>query len=256
MKETVPLSVVILTKNEETRITQCLDSVGWADEIIVVDDESTDRTVETCRKYTDKVFIKKMDIEGRHRNWAYRQAKNAWVLSLDADEIVTSELRDEIRNLFKQGLTFDAYTIARRNFIGDYWIRYGGEYPASQLRLFKKEKFKYEEVSVHPRAFLEGKCGHLNQDLIHYSWRDFGDFLNKLNRQTTLEAEKWVMTGRKMSLGHALWRMFDRFFRRYLRKKGYKDGFVGFMIAFFDSLYQFLSFAKYWELKHKDAKGN
>ncbi|MDD5292182.1 MAG: glycosyltransferase family 2 protein, partial [Candidatus Omnitrophica bacterium] len=94
---------------------------------------------------------------------------------------------------------------------------------------------------------------HLKKDIIHYSYRDFTDFLNKLNRQTTLEAQKWISTNRKMSFGHALWRTIDRFFRKFIGKKGYLDGFMGFMLAVFDSIYQIVSFAKYWELKRKNV---
>ena len=249
----IPLSVVIITKNEEKNIQDCLLSVlRWVDEIIVVDDESSDNTCEIAKKYADKIIKRKMDIEGRHRNFAYSQARNVWVLSLDADERITLELKEEIIELFKKEPGFDAFTIPRRNYLGDYWVRYGGEYPAAQLRLFKKDKFKYEEVNVHPRAFLEGKCGHLQKDLIHYSWESFSDFLAKLNRQTSWEAQKWFTTGRKMSMFRAFWRTVDRFFRRYIYKKGYKDGFIGFMIAFFDSFYQLISYAKYRELKNKN----
>ena len=191
-----------------------------------------------------------MDIEGRHRNWAYSQAKNHWVLSLDADERVTPELKEEIAQVLPE-TTCQGYTIPRRNFIGDYWLRYGGQYPSAQLRLFQKDKFRYEEVEVHPRAFLEGETGHLKCDMLHYSYRDFGHFMSKLNNQTTLEAKKWIQTNREMTFGKAFWRMIDRFPRAYLRKKGYKDGFYGFMSAFFGSLYQIVSYAKYWEMKRK-----
>ena len=102
---------------------------------------------------------------------------------------------------------------------------------------------------MHPRAFLEGKTEQLTKDIIHKSYRDFAHFLAKLNGQTTLEAQKWIETGRNMSFGVAFWRMLDRFPRTYFRKKGYKDGFVGFMVAFFASLYQIISYAKYWEMK-------
>jgi glycosyltransferase involved in cell wall biosynthesis len=244
------LSVVILTKNEEKNIEDCLKSVyGWAEEIIVVDDESQDKTRQLAKKYTDKIFVRKMDIEGRHRNWAYSQAKNEWVLSLDADERVTEELKDEISKILSKDTEFSGFTIPRRNFLGDYWVRWGGEYPSAQLKLFKKDKFRWEEVQVHPRAFLEGKCGHLKNDIIHYSWRNFEHFFDKINSQTTLEAKKWISTKRKMSGFHAFWRAVDRFFRRFIRKKGYKDGFYGFMIAFADSLYQILSYAKYREMR-------
>jgi len=249
------LSVVVLTKNEEACIAECLTSVKWADEIIVVDDESTDRTIEIARQYTDKVFFRKMDIEGKHRNWAYSQARNPWVLSLDADETATPELKIEIEKAITSG-EFIAYDIPLRNYIGNYWVKYGGWYPASKLRLFKKDKFRYEEAEVHPRVFIDGPWGHLKSDIIHKGYPDLEHFLNSVNRQSTLEAVKWINTGRKMSLGHAAWRTIDRFFRRYLRKKAYKDGMYGLIIAFFDSLYQILSYAKFREMQNKRGSGS
>lgn len=258
-----PISVVVITKNEEKRIHACLSSVqGWAKEIIVVDDESTDATREISHAFTDKIFTRKMEIEGIHRNWAYRQAQCPWVLSLDADEQLTPELRDEISTVLSASPECTAYTIARKNFLGDYWLRWGGQYPAPQLKLFCKDKFRWEEVEVHPRAHLEGVCGHLRAPLLHYTYRDFGDFLKKLNSQTTLEARKWIAVSRtdprkanyKMNLFHAVWRSFDRFLRTYLRKQGFRDGFRGFMVSVFASLYQIVSYAKYWEMKQKRKK--
>ncbi len=247
----VPLSVVVITKNEEANIGACLGSVhGWADEIVVVDDESTDSTVELARQYTDRIFRRKMENEGIHRNWAYAQARNEWVLSLDADEYVSGELREEIRGVL-QSTSCHAFSIPLRNYIGDYWVKHSGWYPAGKLRLFMKSRFKYEEVEVHPRVFLDGETGHLTKDIVHKGYPDFEHFLASLNRQTTLEARKWIQTGRCMSLGKAVWRTLDRFPRVWIGKKGYKDGFIGFMIAFFASLYQIMSYAKYWEMKKK-----
>lgn len=249
------LTMAVITKNEEENIEKCLGSAkGWADEIIVVDDESTDRTVELAEKYADKVFKRKMENEGIHRNWTQSQAKNEWVLIIDADEYLTEELKKEITEVLPN-TEHACFSIPLRNFIGKTWVKYGGWYPASKVRLFKKSDFWYEEVGVHPRAFLtEGKTeGHLKGDIVHKGYPDFEHFLGSVNRQTTLEAEKWIKTGRKMSLGKAMWRTFDRFFRRYLRKKGYKDGLNGFMIAYFDSFYQFMSYIKFIEMKR--AKG-
>ena len=250
----IPVTVVVITKNEERNIETCLNSVlNWANEIIVVDDESSDNTVKLAQGFNAKVFHRKMDIEGRHRNWAYTQAKNEWILSLDADEALTDELKQEVDATLIHNPAFNGYSIPRRNYIGNYWIRYGGQYPAGQLRLFKKDKFKYEEADVHPRGFLEGPAGHLTKDMIHKSYRDFTHFLAKLNGQTTLEAKKWYESGRKMTFGKTMWRTLDRFPRAYIRKKGYKDGFIGFMVAFFASLYQIISYAKYWEMKNKET---
>ncbi len=247
------LTVVILTKNEEACIAECLESVKWADEIIVVDDESTDKTVQIVKNYNAKVLFRKMDIEGKHRNWGYAQAANRWVLSLDADEMVTLELKAEIQKVIASD-DFVAYDIPLRNYISNYWVRYGGWYPASKVRLFQKDKFKYEEAKVHPRAFIDGPCGHLKSDIIHKGYPDLEHFLNSVNRQSTLEAQKWIQTGRKMTLLWASWRAIDRFFRRYLRKKAYKDGMYGFVIAFFDTLYQILSYVKFREMQNNLKK--
>ncbi len=251
MQNKVSLSVVVITKNEQMHIKECLESVKWADEIIVVDDSSTDKTIEIAQNYTDRIFERKMDIEGRHRNWAYAQARHHWVLSLDADERVTPQLKEELMQMVQDPGEFKGFAIPRRNYIGKYWVRYGGWYPSAQLKLFRKEDFRWEEAEVHPRAELQGAWTSLKNDLIHYSYKDFADYLNKMNTQTTLEAQKWIRDKRKMSLGKAIWRTYDRFMRSFFRKKAYKDGFVGFIISIFAGLYQILSYAKYWEMKSK-----
>ncbi|MDP8233466.1 MAG: glycosyltransferase family 2 protein [Candidatus Saelkia tenebricola] len=248
----IPLTVVILTKNEQKNIKDCLQSVyKWADEIIIVDDESADSTRDIASFYANKVLVKKMDIEGAHRNWAYQQAKNNWVLSLDADERVTEELKSEIADTLNNPNSKVAFAIPRRNFIADYWVKYGGWYPSAQLKLFRKDRFKWEESHVHPVAFTDGEAGRLESDLIHYSYKDISDFLNKQNRQTTLEVEKWIAQGKRIKVGKFLWRSIDRFFRSYIKKKGFRDGFYGFVVAYFASLYQFLSLLKYREHVHK-----
>ncbi|HOU36464.1 MAG TPA: glycosyltransferase family 2 protein [Candidatus Omnitrophota bacterium] len=253
MPATIPLSVVICAKNEEKNIEETLQSVhGWADEIIVVDDYSTDRTADISKKYA-KVLTRRMENEGIHRNWSYGQAKNRWVLSLDADEKVSDELKSEIAGAIRDS-AFVSYDIPLRNYIGDFWVRHGGWYPAAKVRLFCKDKFRYEEVQVHPRVFIDGANGHLKGDIIHKGYPDLEHFLASVNRQTTLEAAKWLSTGRKFRCGHMIWRALDRFFRRYVRKQAWKDGMYGFIIAYFDSLYQFLSYVKYREMVNARKK--
>lgn len=248
---TIPLSVVIIAKNEERNIEECLKSVQWAPEIVCMDDESADRTAEIARRYGAKVFQRKMDIEGKHRNVAASHASHPWVLSIDADERVTPELKEEIQKVLSSETPYWGFTIPRRNYIGDYWVRHCGWYPSGQLKLFLKDKFQWEEVDVHPRALMNGPCGQLKTDIIHYSYRDFSDFLKKMDNHTTREAKKWVETGRKMTLGKALWRTVDRFFRTYVGKKGHKDGVIGLVVAVFAGFYQILSYAKYWEMKKR-----
>ncbi|MCX5680020.1 MAG: glycosyltransferase family 2 protein [Candidatus Omnitrophica bacterium] len=244
----VPVSVVIITKNEEANISDCLKSASWADEIVVLDDYSTDNTVNLARQYTDKIFSRKTDIEGRHRNYAYGLAKNAWVLSLDVDECVTSELAAEIRSVLNGAPKDKVFTIPIKTYIGKRWIEHGGWYPAGKTRLFDKRTFKYEEADVHPRVFYEGTCGHLKKDIIHYSYKDYHDYFISLNNQTTLEAKKWFDEKRKIGFLKMSRKLLSRFLKSYVQKQGYKDGLLGFMIAYGSGLYQLMSYVKYREM--------
>lgn len=244
------LSVVVITKNEGSRLADCLKSVDWADEIIVVDDESTDNTVEVARAHGAKVFERKMDIEGKHRNYAYSLASHDWVFSLDADERVTPELKQEIIETLYQNPACNGYAVPRRNFMGNTWVRYGGMYPSAQLRFFRKDQFRYDEqAEVHPQAYMPDPRGQLKNDILHYTYRDFTDAISKLDRQTDLEAKKWFRENRKVSTFSILRKMVDRFWRAYVSKQGHKDGVIGLFLAVNAGMYQFLSYAKYWELK-------
>ena len=251
----VPISVVVITKNEEENIADCLKSAGFADEVVVLDDNSSDRTVAIARQYTDKVFSRKMDIEGAHRNYAYSLAKNEWVLSLDADERISDELAKELEELFKAGSKDKAYTIPIKTYIGARWIRHSGWYPAPKVRLFEKKSFKYEEAEVHPRVFIQGSCGHLKKDIIHYSYRDFHDFFQSLNSQTTLEAKKWFKEKRKINFIKMYRKSLSRFLKGYVQKGGYKDGLLGFTISWAGALYQFMSYVKYKEMLYNEGQG-
>ena len=249
--EKVPIAIIIIAKNEEKNLPGCLESVKLAKEIVVVDGYSWDRTAEIAKTYTSKLIFREMDVEGRHRNFAYAQATQEWVLSLDADERVSPELARELKQIVTENNpTVSAYSIPIKTFIGKRWIKGAGYYPARKLRLHRKGTFRYEETSVHPRAYLDGKEQPLKGDILHYGFRDFTHFIDKLNNQTTLEAEKWIEDGRKITCGKAIYKSFDRFARNYFGKKGFRDGFLGFIISVFHGLYQLFSYAKYLELKN------
>ncbi len=250
----VPVSVVVITKNEAGRLAECLESVLWADDLVVVDDESTDGTLEIARRYGARTFSRRMDIEGKHRNWAYDQANHEWVFSLDADERVTPELREEMIALLAKGPDCNGYAIPRKNYVGDFWAKHGGMYPSAQLRLFKKREFRYDELAeVHPQAYMKDPRGNLKGDILHYTYRDFTDAIAKLDRQTDLEARKWYREKRKVGLFSVMRKSIDRFCRAYFKKEGHKDGVVGLFLAVNSGMYQFLSFAKYWEMKRADG---
>jgi len=249
--EKAPVSVVIIAKNEEKRLEDCLKSAAWAREIIVIDDMSTDRTVKIAGFYTDKIYQRAMDIEGRHRNFGYDKASQPWVLSLDADERVTPELAEEIRRVITENSPHVCYAIPIKTFIGKEWIQGAGYYPAGKTRLFRKGKFRYEEARVHPRVIYEGTCGQLKGDILHYSCDSLEQWIGKFNRETTLEADKWMQDGRKVRLRSALRKTVDRFLKNYFLKKGWRHGFMGFLMSVFHGLYQLFSYAKYREMKKK-----
>ncbi len=247
-----PVTVVVIAKNEEKRLTDCLRSASWARETVVIDDESADRTAELAQSLGAKVFRRKMDIEGRQRNFGYEKASEPWVLSLDADERVTPELAEEIGQVisrYENDAEVVAFSIPIRTYIGSRWIKGAGYYPAAKTRLFRKGKFRYEEAGVHPRALYQGKVIPLKGDILHYSCANLGEFVTKFNRETTLEAEKWLKDGRKVSLANSLRKTVDRFLKNYFLKNGWRDGTMGFVMSCFHGLYQLITYAKYREKK-------
>ncbi len=241
------VAIIVLTYNSSAKIRECLDSAKWASEIIVVDDCSTDDTVAIAKTYTPDVHVRKWDVEGRHRNYAYSLAKSDYILTLDSDERVTPELADEILALMQEGFKYDCYNVPHKNFIGGYWIRHGGWYPNAKLKLFKKKLPIYEETEPHPRMLILGERFTLKGHLNHLAYDDFSHVIAKLNNQTGMEAHKWVKDSRKMNAFICGRKAVDRFFRAYLGKKGYKDGLIGFMLALSGGFYQILTYAKYRE---------
>jgi len=249
-----PISVVTMTRNSATKIRDCLDSVNWSDDIVIVDDFSTDNTLEVVKEYTDSIYQRKWENEGIQRNYAYSKAKNEYILSLDSDERVTPELKEELIDLAENGFTHNGYNIPHKNYMGKTWIQNGGWYPNRKLKLFKKEEFRYAEEEYHPRAIMEGERKDLNGEIIHLAYKNFSDMLRKVDHQTSFEAKKWFRDNRKMSLSRAIRKTIDRFLKAYLFKKGFRDGFLGFIMAFFGGFYQLLSYAKYTELLENKPK--
>ncbi|MFH1868585.1 MAG: glycosyltransferase family 2 protein [Candidatus Omnitrophota bacterium] len=244
-----PMSVVIMARNVEAKIRECLESVKWSDDIVVVDDFSKDKTLEIVGEYTNRIFQRKWDNEGRQRNFAYSKAQNEYILSLDADERVTPELKEEIMALIEKGFEYNGYNIPHRNYIGDVWIKHGGWYPNRKLKLFKKSEFRYAEEEYHPPAIMEGEREDLDGEIIHMAYMNFSDMVRKIDHQTNFEAAKWVRDKRKMSFARAIRKSIDRFIKAYILKQGFRDGVLGYMMAFFGSFYQILTYAKYVELK-------
>ncbi len=255
------ISVVIIGKNEERNVTECLGSVhDWADEIVFVDDFSTDGTVELVKKFPKAaVFQRHMEQEGRHRNYGARQATYDWIMILDCDERATPDLLAEIDGLFETKDERDvAFWVPRKNYIGDYWLRHGGWYPAPHMKLYNRKYFRWKESDydvVHPGmeftepGYKQGE--NLKNHLIHYNYKNIEDFIKKTNRLTTLDGIKWYLDGRNMGMGRAFRRTVDRFLRRYIRKQGYKDGYYGFIASVLSGFYELAAYSKLREIRQR-----
>ncbi|MCK5574109.1 MAG: glycosyltransferase family 2 protein [Bacteroidetes bacterium] len=243
------LSVVTLTLNEERNIADCLESARWANEIIVVDSGSTDRTLEIARKYTDKIVEVEWTGYGAARNVGILRATGDWILWLDADERVSPELADEIKAILRQpDPDISGYRIARRAYFLGRWIKHAGWYPARVARLFLRVKGKFTESRVHERSVVDGSLANIDHDLLHFTDPDLTHYFVKFNRYTTLAAQDMHTGGRRFSLADLLIRPPFVFFKMYVLRLGFLDGIQGLILSVVSAAYVFTKYAKLWEL--------
>ena len=241
------LSVCIITYNEEENISGCLESVKWADEIVIVDGFSTDRTIEIAKRYTDKIFQRKFDGYGRQKNHAIANATSNWILAIDADERITSGLEEEITSIFRASPPpMVGYELPFKVFFRNKWVRHGGWYPEYHLRLFRKESGRFKERLVHEGVEVSGPVGRLHHFVEHYTYRSISDFIQRMDRYSTLSAEAYYKEGRKVGWMETAFRVWFTFFQMYFLKRGFLDGAVGFQLA---TLYSYYTFVKYAKLK-------
>jgi glycosyltransferase involved in cell wall biosynthesis len=244
------LSVLIIAGNEEKNIKDCLESVAWADDVIVVDSESTDATVVISKNYTDKVFVNKWPGFSGQRKFALSKAQNDWVLSIDADERVSPELKDEIIATIKSSGNFDGYYIPRRNYFLDKIIKTCFWYPDYQLRLFKRKSADVVDRKVHEGYFVNGQTSKLNCDIIHFTHQSIHETFSKVNNYTSLNAEERI-DGKKVKARHLILNPLAAFLNHFISRKGYKDGIYGLMVSLVHSITNALTYMKIWELQHK-----
>jgi (heptosyl)LPS beta-1,4-glucosyltransferase len=242
------VSVTVVTWNEEDRLRDCLESVTWADEIVVVDAESGDRTVPLAREFTDRVWVRPWPGFAAQKNFAIDQARGAWVLSVDADERVTPALRERIQAVLGAGSPADGFRIPRRNIFWGGWVRHGGLYPDYQLRLFRRGAGRFAEDSVHESVRVAGRVDALDEPLLHHSYRDIEDFVARSNRYSTLAARDWVRRGRRAGVADMALRPLGRFLSMYFLQRGFLDGGRGLVLAVLYAHYVFLRSAKAWEM--------
>lgn len=245
------LSVTLITLNEEDRLRACLESVAWADEIVVVDAESQDKTVQLAREFTDRVIVRPWNGFAYQKNFALEQASGEWVLSLDADEEVSSELRDETRSVVDGTPMHAAYAVPRRNIFLGQWIRHGGLYPDWQVRLLRRGAGRFAERDVHESVAVDGTVGRLSGHLVHRSYRDVTDFFGRANRYSTLAAEEMIRAGRQARARELVLRPLGRFFSMYVAQRGFLDGRKGLLLATLYAYYVFMRTAKVWEVARR-----
>lgn len=248
------ISVAIATYNEENNIKKCLESVKvWVDEIIVVDGSSTDNTREIAKSYGARVIkTTNKPIFHINKQMAIDRAKGEWVLQLDADEVVSKELKKEIIDIVEKGSNFSAFYLPRKNIFMGKWLQKTAQYPDPVIRLFKRGKAHLPCKSVHEQMEVEGKIGMTKGHLFHYPYPSFSQYLQKSNRYTSLSAEEMLEKGIKPSFWELLKSIHlakKHFFLLYLRHRGFQDGFPGFIFSFYSGLHFFTSYVKFWELK-------
>ena len=247
---TSKLSVVIITRNEEEDIGPCLESVKWANEIIVIDSFSEDKTVEICRGYGSKVFKTKYEGYAEKKNFGIEEAAGEWILSIDADERISPELAGEIKEVLRGDGNYDGYLIPMKFYFLGHWMRHGGLYPKPHLRLFRKGKGEFEERAVHEGVKVKGRVGYLRNPMLHYSYENLEDYLRKFDRYSTLDAQDKVGK-RRYGRWYPFLRLPTEFILVYFIRQGFRDGFYGLLYSVLQSFYVFVKYMKLWERQHK-----
>ncbi len=237
------LSVTVIALNEEANIVPCLESVRFADEIVVVvDSGSTDRTLELARKFTDRLFT--IDWRGfaGTKNFALAQAQGDWVLSLDADERVPAALQAEILGVVKTDGPLAAYKIPRKTYVGGRWIRHLGWYPDYTLRLFRRGQGRFRERQVHEEVEVAGPVGVLRTPLEHFSYNNLEEYAARQDRYARLAAQEMRQAGRRPLPGELLWRPALTFLKLFFLKRGFLEGALGLQLSLQASRYNFLKY--------------
>jgi len=248
------ISVTIITRNEEGNIRGCLESVKWADEIIVSDSGSTDSTVDICRSYGARVYGDEWGGFGAQKNLCASRARNPWVLNIDADERVTAELREEMLGAVAAP-GCDGYYIARRNYFGDRWIRRCGWYPDYNLRLYRPDRGRFSEREVHEAVSVEGRTGYLKHPMIHRTYRDVADYMARMHRYSTLAAKEMLGRGRRAHRADLVLRPAFTFLKMFVFKLGFLEGAMGYKLSMLYAAYTREKYSRLMEMTGAGGPG-
>lgn len=241
------VSACVICKDEARNIEACLESLDWADELVVVDSGSTDGTVELARKHTPRVLHREWRGYGPQRLFAIERCSHDWVLCLDADERATPALRDAVRAAVAEPRGAAGFEIRRLTWHLGRWIRHGGWYPDWKLRLVRRGRARAAGVEPHVRLEVDGPVRRLDADLLHYSYADFAHQIRTVNAFSDVMAEEYLREGRRHPAWKALVRPPGKFLECYVWKRGFLDGFPGFAIAAASAFVVFARYVKQWE---------
>jgi glycosyltransferase involved in cell wall biosynthesis len=246
------ISITIITHNEEDNIRDCLESVKWADEIIVVDSGSIDKTIEICREFTDKVFFNPWIGMKEQKQYAVEKASNTWIFSIDADERATEAIMQFIMQELKNP-DHDGYRFPRQNYFLGAWLKHGGWYPDHVLRLFRKDQGYFGGINPHDKVVIKsGKVRTLKIPIIHHTYKSISQYVTKQNMYSSISAKELFSSGKKVTPYiiplKALW----KFIETYFVKKGFLDGFRGFIVAMGATYSIFWKYLQIWELSGKN----
>ena len=248
-----PVSVCIITKDEEENLPDCLASVRWADEVVVVDSRSTDRTRDIAASAGARVIERDFAGHVEQKNFAVSSAKHDWVLCLDADERLTPALADSVREVLEAPGASAGFECARLTYHLGRPIRHGGWYPDRKLRLFDRRRAKWGGRNPHDHVIADGPVGRLEGDLLHYSYRSLSDHLRQIDFFTDIAAREKRARGERASVIRLVLHPIGKFLRMYLLKAGFLDGVPGLIVAVTGSYYVFLKYAKLRELERADG---
>jgi glycosyltransferase involved in cell wall biosynthesis len=249
-----PITALIPTGNSADVIRDCIESVRWADEILVCDSFSTDGTLEICREYGCRIIQHPYINSATQKNWAIPQATHPWILLIDTDERVTPALRDEIERTLRDPGDRRGFRIPRFNLAWGQPLRHGGYAPDYQLRLFGRDHARYQERQVHAHMVVDGAQGTLHNPFVHYAHRSLTQTLsNLLVRMTPWEAQARIARGERFSVWHLLLRPPAAFALRYIKQRGYRDGVRGLVMAVIWSCYVALTYLQMWEIEQQVA---
>ncbi len=253
-----PVSAFIICFNEEQNIRRSLESIKWCDEIVIVDSGSTDRTLDICREYTKKIFVRPWPGHRAQKQFALEQCSNEWVLNLDSDEELSSELKNEITSVLSQPASkrdrIKGYLLCRVVYFLDKWWDKGGWYPEYRMRFFQRRFTKWGGIDPHEKAIVSGTIRKLHGNLNHYTYFSIRHQVETLNRYAANMARLMVAAGKRPSLLNIIFNPLFRFFKFYILKLGFREGLPGFIVACSEAFGCFLKYVNIWEIHRERAQ--